>query len=118
MDCEGFLISLHRILWLDRGFIFSHERKTLKLKIFSEYGKRKKKKGLNGETKVIFSSMPPLSIHMACDLIQPGASKRAYSGPSLWYIINKKLKIIFIFNTIYFYVLKIFLIKIKKNYLF
>jgi hypothetical protein len=65
-----------------------------------------------------FSSMPPLSIHMVCDLIQPGASKRAYSGPSPWYIINKKLKIIFIFNTIYFYVLKIFLIKIKKNYFF
>jgi hypothetical protein len=38
--------------------------------------KKKKKKGLNGVTKVnnrwsSFSSMPPLSIHMVCDLIQP-----------------------------------------------
>jgi hypothetical protein len=56
MDCEGFLILLHRSLWLDHGFIFSlaygwitdlfslMREKTLKLKIFSEYSKRKKKK--------------------------------------------------------------------------
>jgi len=117
MDCEGFLILLHRSLWLDHGFIFSlaygwitdlfslMREKTLKLKIFSEYSKRKKKKkGLNGVTKVITAG----AVFLACLLFPSiwsaisfslnlrfiyttGASKRAYSGPSPWYIINKTL---------------------------
>jgi hypothetical protein len=61
---------------LDRGFIFSHERKTLKLKIFSEYGKRKKKKGLNGETKVITAG----AVFLACLLF-----------PSIWPAISFSL---------------------------